>query len=107
MLSGCAPHNPCTSELEYLLVRNHATQFSTAVLHDLSDKQEYALTDVNWDETCVCFVLSVGDERFNASYDFLTAKFKLDARFVSPSKKVDAERLCSVWGKETIADIFF
>lgn len=107
ILSGSAPHNPNVSALGYLLVRNHSTEFRTAVLHDLSDEQGYALTDVNWDSESVRFVLCVGDQYLNAVYDFATAKFELDQRFLLPTQKIDAERLLGVWGKETLAEVFF
>jgi len=82
VLIGNAPDNPATSDLAYSLIRSHAHELNTLVLHDLSEQSHYHVSDVTWGEESIYFVLSNtnGSEHINCTrimYDFKSARITM------------------------------
>ncbi len=70
LLVGNAPDNPATNDLAYLLVTSQSSVLNTLVLHDLSQSSEYQITDVQWQDNRVTFVVTNDKEQVFFQYDF-------------------------------------
>lgn len=69
-LVGNAPDNPATTDLAYLLVTSRSSVLNTLVLHDLSESSEYQISDVQWQDNSVTFVVTNNEEQVLFKYDF-------------------------------------